>query len=75
MLRLPWFTFKQEKGKDVPLETFGTMAISDRFEDRKPRLIIRDPEGNVSVLTTETIKEGEGENLTISVQTSFQPSK
>lgn len=75
MIRLPHFTTKKEKGKDVAIETFATMAISDRFDDGRARLVIRDPEGNVSVLTTETIKEGDAENPTIRIETYFQPTK
>lgn len=75
MLRLPWFTFKKEKGEITNAETFGTVFISDRFEDGKPRLMVRDSEGNESMLVTETIKEGEGEDAKITIQTIFQRTK
>lgn len=74
MFRLPWFTFtKDAKGKVTNAEKFGHIAISDRFEDGKPRIILKDPDGNEFVLNAQTVKEGEGEDAKITILTVFEP--
>lgn len=70
--RLNWLSAKKEKGKVLPAETFGTLHLSDRFEDGKVRLMLRDPEGQEFALVALVVKESEAEDAKTSIQIVFE---
>ena len=71
MLRVVWLSAeKDRKGNVIAKETFGTLHLSDRFEDGKARMILRDIKGQESVLSAMVTK---GENDETSIQIVFEP--